>query len=118
MLQVDGLSAGYSKLPIIREVLMSSRESSIISIIGPNGSGKSTLLKAAIGLLKPMNGHVGLGDQDITGWPPHRSARAGVGYVPQTNSVFPSLTVIENLEMGAYARSEGVRERIDRVLAS
>jgi branched-chain amino acid transport system ATP-binding protein len=116
VLQVDGLSAGYSKLPIIRDVSMSSRESSIISIIGPNGSGKSTLLKAAVGLLKPMSGHVLLGERDITGWPPHRCARGGIGYVPQTNSVFPSLTVVENLEMGAYARSDGVREHIDRVL--
>jgi ABC-type branched-subunit amino acid transport system ATPase component len=84
--------------------------------VGPNGAGKSTLLKAAAGLLKPMGGRVRLAGREVTGWTPHRIARAGMGYVPQVNNVFPTLSVMENLEMGAFIRKSGVRERMEEVL--
>ncbi|MEA2683708.1 MAG: branched-chain amino acid transport system ATP-binding protein [Chloroflexota bacterium] len=118
MLRVDRLTAGYSLLPIINEVSVASRDAAIVSVIGPNGSGKSTLLKAMIGLLKPMSGTVVLGDLDIAGWTPHKIVRQGVGYVPQNNSVFPSLSIVENLEMGAFARTDDIGPKVEKVLDS
>jgi ABC-type branched-subunit amino acid transport system ATPase component len=68
-------------------------------------------------LLKPMGGRIVLGDTDLTGWSPYKIVRQGMAYVPQSQNVFPSLSVVENLEMGAFARSEGVGPEIERVLA-
>jgi branched-chain amino acid transport system ATP-binding protein len=88
----------------------------MVSIIGPNGSGKSTLLKAIVGLLRPMNGTVLLDGKDVTGWAPHRVVREGLGYVPQGQNVFPSLNVVENLQMGAFSMSQGIGVQVERVL--
>ncbi len=85
-------------------------------MVGPNGAGKSTALKAIFGLLRPMRGRVNLAGRDVAGWPPHRVARAGMGYVPQVNNVFPTLTIRENLEMGAFTRSDDIRSRMADVL--
>ena len=76
----------------------------MIGIIGPNGAGKSTLLKAMFGLVKVHSGTVTLGDQDITNLKTNQLVEMGVGFVPQTNNVFPSLTIEENLRMGLYLR--------------
>jgi ABC-type branched-subunit amino acid transport system ATPase component len=118
MLSAEKITAGYSQLPIINDVTIGARKAAIVSVLGPNGSGKSTLLKAIVGLLKPMSGRVTIGAQDITGWEPHRIVRKGVGYVPQGSNVFASLSVVENLEMGAFARSDDIRPHIERVLDS
>ncbi len=117
-LQIDGLTAGYSQLPVIRDVSLRAEPGSIVSILGSNGSGKSTLLKAIIGLLKPMSGRVVIGGRDVTGWRPFKIVREGIGYVPQTNNVFVSLSVVENLEMGAFVRSGDVGARTEQVLES
>jgi branched-chain amino acid transport system ATP-binding protein len=116
LLRVEGLTAGYTQLPVIQDLSLECRPGSIVTILGPNGSGKSTLLKTAVGLLKPMAGSVRVGDTDITGWKPFKVARSGVGYVPQMSNVFVSLTVLENLEMGAFSIRGDVRERIREVL--
>jgi ABC-type branched-subunit amino acid transport system ATPase component len=118
LLLAEGISAGYSQLPVIEQMTVRAEAGQIVSIIGPNGSGKSTLLKAIIGLLKPMAGQVHVAGLDVTGWPPHRIVRQGIAYVPQTQNVFASLSVVENLEMGAYARSNDIRPRIENVLAA
>ncbi len=73
-----------------------------VGIIGPNGAGKSTLMKAVLGLVTIRSGSVKLDGADITGQPPHKLVQRGVGFVPQNNNVFPSLTVRENLEMGCF----------------
>lgn len=112
MLLIDRVSAGYNRLPIIRDVSVRVEAGSIVAVIGPNGSGKSTLAKTIVGKLKPMSGRVTVGETDVTGWPTHRIVRRGVGYVPQTANVFVSLTVRENLEMGAYIYSGSVGARI------
>ncbi len=115
-MRVDRVSAGYDKLPIIQDLSIRAEAGSVTAIIGPNGSGKSTLLKAIAGILRIMSGSVEVCGTNTTGWPAHRIARQGLGYVPQTNNVFPSLSVIENLEMGAYTRENGVQGRIREIL--
>jgi ABC-type lipoprotein export system ATPase subunit len=91
----------------------------VASVVGPNGSGKSTLLKSLTGIVRISSGRVLVGGRDVTGLPPEEVARAGVGYVPQTDDVFAPLTVKENLEMGGYLLRAGeVSARAERVLTT
>ncbi|MBW2079233.1 MAG: ABC transporter ATP-binding protein, partial [Deltaproteobacteria bacterium] len=87
----------------------------IVSIIGPNGAGKSTLLKTIFGILKPRNGKVTFKDWDITGLKPNMVVRKGISYVPQVDNVFPSMTIHENLEMGAFIRNDDYSQRLREV---
>ena len=86
-----------------------------VGIIGPNGAGKSTLMKAVLGLVTVTSGVVRLDGDEITGQPPHRLVQRGVGFVPQTNNVFPSLTVRENLEMGCFVNPKSFAARYEVV---
>jgi branched-chain amino acid transport system ATP-binding protein len=88
----------------------------LVGIIGPNGAGKSTMLKALFGLIKISSGRVYHRGEDITGKKANVLVARGIGYVPQINNVFPSLTIRENLEMGGYLRKSGVDEMIDHVV--
>jgi branched-chain amino acid transport system ATP-binding protein len=88
-----------------------------VGIIGPNGAGKSTLLKAVLGLVTVRTGHIFLSGDEITGRKAHELVERGVGFVPQTRNVFPSLTVTENLEMGAFLKPRIFRERFDYVVS-
>jgi branched-chain amino acid transport system ATP-binding protein len=118
VLEVVGLSAGYGAAPVVDEIDLSLAQGEIAAVLGPNGAGKSTLLKALTGRLRPSAGRVGLDGEDITGMPAHRLARLGVGYVPQAKDVFPTLTVLENLELGGYLLARGdVAVHVDRVVA-
>jgi branched-chain amino acid transport system ATP-binding protein len=103
-LAIDGLVAGYEPgVPIVRDATLEARSGEIFALLGPNGSGKSTLLRAVVGLVSVASGRVRLGEADITGWPAHRLARAGVGYVPQTDNVFTRLTIDEHLALAGAA---------------
>jgi neutral amino acid transport system ATP-binding protein len=110
------VTSGYGEVQILRGVSIQVHAGEIVSIIGPNGAGKSTLLKAIFGLLPVRRGHVFLDGEEVTGLAPEQMVRKGVGYVPQTSNVFPSLTVRENLEMGGFTRENGAEDRIARVL--
>jgi branched-chain amino acid transport system ATP-binding protein len=114
-LTVANLTAGYGESEILRNVSVELNAGEIVSIIGPNGAGKSTLLKAIFGILKPKGGSVELYGEEITGLSPDRIVRRGLSYVPQVDNVFPSLTVEENLEMGAYLRPDDFRSRLREV---
>jgi ABC-type branched-subunit amino acid transport system ATPase component len=104
LLRTEGLVAGYlPEVDILGGVDVELREGEVVTIVGPNGAGKSTLLKSVFGLLRPRSGRVLLHERDVAGRKTHDIARAGVGYVPQLGNVFPSLTVQENLELGALA---------------
>lgn len=116
VLQADAVTAGYGKVPVIDSVSLQADEGTVVAVLGPNGAGKSTLLKALFGLLRISSGRVRIGDLDITGWPAHRIANNAMAYVPQVNNVFPSLTILENLEMGAFTRKSGVAHRIKEIL--
>ena len=102
VLRAEDVRAGYGAGDIIHGVSVSVAAGTVASVVGPNGSGKSTLLKALAGVLRPSSGRVLADGRDLTGLPPEEVARAGVGYVPQTDDVFAPLTVRENLEMGGY----------------
>ena len=92
----------YGDINILKDVSFSAEEGLITTIIGPNGAGKSTLLKTLYGLLKPKKGSVYLRDEDITGLKTHEYMKTGIAYVPQLRSIFPDLTVEENLQLGAW----------------
>jgi neutral amino acid transport system ATP-binding protein len=115
LLSVEDLVAGYvPEVDILNGVDLSVREGQIVTVIGPNGAGKSTLIKSVFGLLPPRRGLVTLRGEDLTGMQPHSITRRGMSYVPQLDNIFPSLTVDENLEMGALERGTA-RERIEAI---
>jgi branched-chain amino acid transport system ATP-binding protein len=102
LLEVRGLDAGYGDLQILTDVDLDVGDGEYVTIVGPNGAGKSTVMKSVFGLTNLMDGTVTFDDGDITGLRPEEIIREGIGYVPQNDNIFPSLTVRENLEMGAY----------------
>ncbi|MEJ5944749.1 ABC transporter ATP-binding protein [Pseudokineococcus basanitobsidens] len=117
VLRADEVVAGY--LPgvnILNSCDLYVTPGELVAIIGPNGAGKSTLLKALFGLVKVRSGSVRLGDADITGMGADKLVTRGVGFVPQNNNVFPSLTISENLEMGLFQAPQRFRERFDAVV--
>jgi len=115
ILKADEITAGYGELDILQGVHIEVREGQIVTVIGPNGAGKSTLLKTIFGVLKPRKGKVTLKDEDITGVKPDKVARKGISYVPQVENVFPSLTIQENLEMGAFIRNDDYSQRLEEI---
>ena len=119
VLTVDRLVAGYvPEVPILDGVHLTVRAGEMVTIVGPNGAGKSTLVKAVIGLLSPWSGTVLLRGADVTGRRPHRIVAEGVGYVAQRENVFQSMTVAENLELGALTLRHGtVGERAEVMYA-
>jgi len=116
LLVAEGLYAGYVPgVDILNSCDLTLHDGELIGIIGPNGAGKSTLLKAMFGLVPVREGSIRLRDEDITQAKAHRLVEAGVGYVPQNNNVFPSLSVQENLEMGSYQRPRDFKGRFAEV---
>jgi len=117
VLEAREVVSGYGEVEILHGVSIKVEEGEIVTIIGPNGAGKSTLLKTVFGLLPCKRGTVFFGGEDVTGQPPQAMVRKGMCYVPQSDNVFPSLTVQENLEMGAFIRRDNYRSKIEEVLA-
>ena len=117
LLSTTGLRAGYGDVEIIHDVDLQIGAGEIVTIIGPNGAGKSTLLKAIFGAIHPTHGTVRFRDRDVSAHSAPQMVAAGASFVPQTDNVFPSLSVRENLEMGGYAREDGLDARIDELLA-
>jgi ABC-type branched-subunit amino acid transport system ATPase component len=111
-LEIRGLTAGYGDTPIVYDVDLRVLPGKVVSVVGPNGAGKSTLLKAILGIARLLGGRVELNGKDVTGLPLSQLARAGIGYVPQSEDVFDGLRVRENLDMGGYLFSP--RERAAR----
>jgi neutral amino acid transport system ATP-binding protein len=111
LLTVEDLVAGYvPEVDILTGVDLEVRKGEIVTVIGPNGAGKSTLIKSIFGLLSPRQGRVTLRGEDLTGLRPHSITRRGMSYVPQLDNIFKSLTVEENLEMGALDQSRADEE--------
>jgi ABC-type branched-subunit amino acid transport system ATPase component len=115
-LVAENVTAGYGPTPTIRDVTVKVARGEIVCLLGPNGAGKSTLMKAITGKLQHMSGRVLLDGVDVSGLRNDQLARRGIGYVPQVNDVFDTLSVVENLEVGGYLlpRAELARN-IERV---
>jgi branched-chain amino acid transport system ATP-binding protein len=119
LLVARGLTAGYGKIDILHDLSLEVNVGEIVSIIGPNGAGKSTAFKTIVGFLRPRHGTVMFNGEAITGVRPDRVLRRGLAYVPQGRIVFPQMTVLENLEMGAYIETDSrrVTAALERVYA-
>ncbi|HEY2834334.1 MAG TPA: ABC transporter ATP-binding protein [Sporichthyaceae bacterium] len=116
LLRAQGIVAGYlPEVNILNGTDLHAAEGELVAIIGPNGAGKSTLLKALFGLVPVREGTVTLRGEDITGLPANKLVKRGVGFVPQTNNVFPSLTIEENLQMGVYLSPRQFKSRFAHV---
>ena len=115
LLEACGVVAGYGETEILHGVSITVDEGEVVTIIGPNGCGKSTLMKAIVGLVRVRNGRVTFRGREISSSPPETIVRTGLCYVPQTNNVFPSMSIRENLEMGAFVRRDDFRGRIDEM---
>ena len=113
-LVVNSLDAGYGKLAILHGVSLEVSEGEIVTVVGSNGAGKTTLLRALNGIIRPTSGTVTLDGKDITGRPTERMAALGITHVPENRLCFPSLTVRDNLMLGAW--SKGGRGDLDAVL--
>ena len=111
----ENMTGGYGGADILHSCTIAVEKGQIAVIVGPNGAGKSTAMKAVFGMLKLREGQVRLGGEDITGLSPQARVARGMGFVPQTNNIFPSMTVEENLEMGAFIRPDDFRETMEQV---
>ena len=117
VLVAENVVAGYIPgVPILRGCTLVLGEGELVGIVGPNGAGKSTLIKAIFGLVTVADGTVEFRGDDITSLQAHELVSRGIGYVPQTENVFPSLTVEENMEMGLFRAPKKFKERFDAVL--
>ncbi len=111
----EAMTGGYGAADILHDCTISVEKGEIAVIVGPNGAGKSTAMKAVFGMLHLRQGQVRLGARDITGLSPQDRVRAGMGFVPQTSNVFTSMTVRENLEMGAFIRGDDFADTMELV---
>ena len=116
VIECNGIAAGYVKgLNILQGVDLIVNEKEIVSIIGPNGAGKSTLLKAIMGIINISGGRFFINGVEKTNTPTHQIVNEGVGYVPQVENVFPSLTIEENLEIGSWSVKENIKQAISKI---
>jgi branched-chain amino acid transport system ATP-binding protein len=109
MLKIKGINSGYGKVPVLSDLSFQVDEHETVTIIGPNGAGKSTLLKSIVGLVKPSSGTVEFNNQNLTGKTPDQMIRYGLAYVPEGGHVFPNMSVLDNIHMGAFTVRENVK---------
>ena len=110
-----GMTGGYGATDILHACTLAVDKGQIAVIVGPNGAGKSTAMKAVFGMLRLRGGHVRIAGEDITGLSPQDRVAKGMAFVPQTHNVFPSMSVEENLEMGAFLRRDDIRTTMEQV---
>ncbi len=119
ILSLDAINTYYGSIHVLKDVSLEVNQGEIVSLIGSNGAGKTTILKTISGLLKPRAGVIHFKEQRIDLLPPHEVAARGVAHVPEGRHIFPRLTVLENLEMGAFRFNDkkSVNEKIEEVFA-
>ena len=115
MLTLSNISASYDGSRILRDVSFSVPMSQVVCLMGRNGVGKTTTLKSIVGLIQPSAGSIKLGGVELAGLKPDQRARQGLGYVPQGREIFPNLTVLENLRIGAVAQGRKLNGELDRI---
>lgn len=111
----ENMTGGYGGADILHDCTIAAEQGEIAVIVGPNGAGKSTAMKAVFGMLSIHTGRVMLAGEDITRLSPQDRVAKGMAFVPQTNNVFPSMSVEENLEMGAFLRRDEIRPTMEQV---
>jgi branched-chain amino acid transport system ATP-binding protein len=119
MLKISGLSVSYGGLHALEDVSLEVADGEFVTIVGPNGAGKTTLMRAVSGSIRGAAGHIELRGRDLTSLPAHQRAALGIAHVPEGRRIFPSLTVLENLELGSYRRAARAQraEGLEAVLA-
>ncbi|MDE2059084.1 MAG: ABC transporter ATP-binding protein [candidate division NC10 bacterium] len=117
MLSLQEVHVHYGAIHALRGISLEVKEGEIVTLIGANGAGKSSTLMTISGILRPTNGRIIFEDEDLTHLPPHAIVERGISQVPEGRRIFPTLTVLENLEMGAYTRADSaeIRQDLDRV---
>lgn len=115
LLECKGINCGYADMQVLYDVYLTVKEKEAVVIFGSNGSGKSTLLKTLSGLLKPWNGSVRFYDRDITDLAPHERARLGISFASDTRNLFLSMSVEENLILGAYTNRKRLKKNLEMV---
>lgn len=115
LLDVSGLDVRYGRTHAVKAMDLTLEQGEIVTVLGANGAGKSSLLKALQGVVKPANGRVSFNNADVTNWSAPRRLREGLALVPEGRQIFVSLTVNENLLMGAYSRNDSVDAEIDEI---
>ena len=113
MLSIKNLKAGYGKVEVLHGISIDVPKSQVITLIGSNGAGKTTTMRAITGMIKPTEGQITLGDQDITGYDSYKVAKLGVAHSPEGRRVFSTMTVTDNLTLGAFPRLTGSRPKGD-----
>ncbi|EWG13221.1 ABC transporter ATP-binding protein [Cytobacillus firmus] len=111
MLKVNGINAFYGKIQVLKNISLEVEEGSIVTILGANGAGKTTTMKTISGMLKPQAGSIQFQGQDVTGLRPDQLLRKGIALVPEGRQILSGMTVLENLEMGAYHRKDNEIDR-------
>ena len=119
LLEVADLVTAYGKIEALKGVTLDVQQGSITCLLGPNGAGKTTLMMTTAGILAPRSGNIRFAGKDIAGKPPHAIVAAGIALVPENRLVFPSMSVTENLQAGAYQRNDrlDIAEDIERMFA-
>lgn len=119
MLVLEDVRAGYGAIEVLRGISLTVGEGEIVTLIGANGAGKTTTLMTICGIVKARGGRITFAGRDLAGVPSHEIVRLGLVQSPEGRKIFPRLTILENLEMGAFTRSDadGVRRDLDRVYA-
>jgi branched-chain amino acid transport system ATP-binding protein len=117
LLELRDVAVSYGPIRALKNVSISVEPGEIVTLIGANGAGKTTTLKTISGLLRPVSGDVLFEGESITHIPPHKLVKRGIGHAPEGRGMFPGMSVVENLEMGAYLRKGNLTESFDRVFA-
>jgi len=117
MLEIENVSAGYGAVPVLNSVSLRVKRGEFAAIVGPNGAGKTTLFKTISGIVRPTSGNIRFDGHDLLAIAPSARAHLGIAHVPEGRQIFPSLTVLENLEMGAYtpAGRHAWKENLEKV---
>jgi ABC-type branched-subunit amino acid transport system ATPase component len=116
MLEVGRLSAGYGAEPVLRDIALNVREREMVAVLGANGAGKSTLMRALAGLHRPITGSIAFRGEELGELPTHRVVARGVALVPEGRQVFPELTVLDNIRLGAFLRKDATDAEVGALL--
>src|SRR6266850_783946 len=118
-LRIEHVSTAYDRADVLQDVSLTVQRGTITCLLGSNGSGKTTLIRSILGLTPPRKGRILFGDRDLTRLPTHGIVALGIAAIPEGRKVFPRLTVLENLKLGAYLERDAkvIRQRLERVFA-